>query len=330
MAQARYPAIDEFRGMYNGRSIFDEFETSEESGAVGEILFNSEEAKISPTMEEIKTVGEAVRGFERELAADLRAAGNPLIGYEEGSYLVPGDRTIQMLPGHYSLVNRANCDRLAKLLRERFPLWRVMIAAPGTQEVPIVYPDQVVIPTNWQSREEAYWDVLLQIGQKVYENDYARLDELKFRLIQSQIRKKQTEITSSLGIEYEILAVFEENRVVSQLPTVILDIWIRTDNSHPGICYLPKFRAAGVWGSESKYAVDKSGELKPHRFGVFTEDDHALHQRIYVFSIQADSFKGVIYLRSPEMSQDFEVRIPADAPRWRQVGDSMKLEKVER
>ena len=103
MAQARYPAIDEFRGMYNGRSIFDEFETSEESGAVGEILFNSEEAKISPTMEEIKTVGEAVRGFERELAADLRAA--------IASLRRKGETVVCVLPGHESQVDEFHCDR---------------------------------------------------------------------------------------------------------------------------------------------------------------------------------------------------------------------------
>jgi hypothetical protein len=37
----------------------------------------------------------------------------------------------------------------------------------------------------------------------------------------------------------------------------------------------------------------------------------------------------MIYLRSPMTSEDFEAKIPAEAPRWRQVGESMKLEKVE-
>lgn len=329
MAQARYPAFDEFQGMYNGRSVFEDVETDEQTGAFAEVLYNSEDAKISPTMEEIKEVGEAVRGFEKDLVTALRASGNPLTGYEEGSYLVPGDRTIQMLPGHYSLVSRDGCNRLAKLLMERFPLWRVVVAAPGTDEVPVVYPGQVVIPKSWQDREEEYWAILLKVGQRVYESDYARLDELKVRVIQHQVRKRPAKFVNSRGIQYEIIAVFEENRVVNRVPSVILDIWIRTDNSHPGICYLPKIRAAGVWGSESKYGVDELNTIKPHRFGIFTEDDQAFCSRLYVFSIQKESFEGVIYLRSPMTSEDFEARIPADAPRWRQVAESMKLENVE-
>lgn len=329
MAQVRHPAVDEFKGMYNGRSVFEDVVMDEENGAVAEVLYNSEDAKIPPTLEEIKTVGEAVRRFERELVTALRSPDNPLAGYEEGSYLAPGDRTIQMLPGHYSLVNRDTCDKLAKLLIERFPLWRVVIAAPGTEEVPVVYPGQVVIPRSWQDREEEYWNQLRKVGERVYENDYARLDELKLRVIQHQVRKRPTSFVSSCGIEYEILAIFEENRVVNRVPSVILDIWIRTDNSRPGICYLPKFRAAGVWGSESKYGVDELSAIKPHRFGIFTEDDQAYCSRIYVYSIQKESFEGMIYLRSPMTSEDFEAKIPAEAPRWRQVGESMKLEKVE-
>jgi hypothetical protein len=239
-------------------------------------------------------------------------------------------RTIHFLPGHYALVNLENCERLGELLRKRFSLWRVLIVASGTEDVPIVYPGRVVIPKSWQGREELYWKVLLDVGRSVHENARARLDELKIKLVMSQLRKKQTHKATAGGIEFEVLAAFEENRTINEAPSVILDIWIQTDNRHPGICYLSSLPAAGLWGSESKFGIDKAGQMRPHRFGIFTEDDEGFVERLYVVSLKSECFEGKIYLKSPETGQDFAVLVPKDVPKWSQVGESIRFERVNR
>ncbi|MFN5321662.1 MAG: hypothetical protein ACK5D7_09340 [Planctomycetota bacterium] len=328
MGQNLRPAVDEFSGMYNASSICATDELYGEPSPDVEVLYSSEQAKSALTWDEIKAVGDLVKDYERNVVATQTGDVDFQSRYREGTYFVPGDRTIHLLPGDYSLVTPKFCDGLSRLLEERHPLWRVMVCVQGTQSLPMVYPRLVVIPRSWNGRDEEYWDFIQRTGRESYETAPARLEELQTALVRPLINSGQTEEISSGGIRLRVLAVFERQVTINEVPVDRLDIWIATDNQYPGKCYLPSSRRPGYCGGESMYGIDRFGVMREHSFGDDSNQDEGFKSRIYSLTYDASRFNYRLLLESPETAADFEVLVPADTPRWRQVKGRLAFERV--
>jgi hypothetical protein len=330
MAQNLRPAVDEFSGMYNARSLFATEEFYGEPSPEVEVLYSSDKAKSELNWDEIKAVGDLVKDYEKSVVAAKTGDVDFQSRYREGTYFVPGDRTIHLLPGDYSLVTPKFCDELSRLLAERHPLWRVMVCVQGTQSLPMVYPGLVVIPKSWNGRDEEYWDFIQRTGRESYETAPARLEELQAELVRPLIRLNQAEEISSGGIRLRFLAVFEKQVTINEEPVDQLDIWIATDNQYPGKCYLPRGNRPGYWGGESMYGIDGSGVIQEHSFGDDSNQDEGFKSRIYSFTYDSNRFSDRLLLESPETGKDFEISVPASTPRWRQSKGQMAFERVIR
>jgi hypothetical protein len=328
MGQNLRPAVDEFSGMYNAGSICATEELYGEPSPDVDVLYSSAQAKSALTWDEIKAVGDLIRDYERKVVAAQAGDAGFHSRYREGTYFVPGDRTIHLMPGDYSLVTPKFCEGLSRLLQERHPLWRVMVCVQGTQSLPMVYPGLVVIPRSWNGRDEEYWDFIQRTGRESYETAPARLEEFQAELVRPLIRLNQAEEISSGGIRLRILAVFEKQVAINDELVGRLDIWIATDNQYPGKCYLPSSRQPGYCGGASMFGIDGFGGIREHSFGDESNQDEGFKTRIYSFTYDANRFRDRLLLESPETGADFEVLVPADTPRWRQVKGQPAFERV--
>jgi hypothetical protein len=330
MGQNLRPAVDEFNGMYNARSICATEELYGEPSPEVEVLYSSDKAKSMLTWDEIKAVGDLVKDYEKSVVAAQTGDADFQSRYREGTYYVPGDRTLHLLPGDYSLVTPKFCEGLSLLLQERHPLWRVMVCVQGTQSLPMVYPRLVVIPKSWDGRDKEYWEFIQRTGSESYENAPARLEELQAELVRPLIRLNQADEISSGGIRLRILAVFEKKVTIDEELVERLDIWIATDNQYPGKCYLPSSRLPGYCGGASMFGIDGFGVIREHSFGDDSSQDEGFKSRIYSFTYDANRFSDRLLLESPETGKDFQVSVPASTPRWRQLKGQTAFERVMR
>lgn len=330
------PAVDQFTGYYNipYREIYRGKNLTESKKR--EFHFSVPESEVPPfsfpemtrLMTRLDSLSET---FEPPKAADIESSSNITTWQVSG-------RTLALAFYDNRQINQANCELIRELLKSEFPLWRIGIAVIDQENIPLVYPSAIVVPSKWQTKREEYWKFIIE-----------RENESMWDL-----REGWTKAQKAL-VEEEIKAILKRDpQFQPQSPVVIkmfeykpekwpnahsMDIWVLTDN--PPIntnCYLlgknceddgefeiqrKFFEKIGYTGGNGMMGVSHDGLIKRCLFSG-SERDREFSMRVFRFCYRLKNFDAKnALINNPTTGNYDQLPIPDDFP-------VLKIEETKR
>jgi hypothetical protein len=330
------PAVDQFTGYYNipYREIYRGKNLTESKKR--EFHFSVPESEVPrfsfPEMTRLMTRLDSLsKTFEPPKAADIESSSNITTWQVSG-------RTLALAFYDNRQINQANCELIRELLKSEFPLWRIGIAVIDQENIPLVYPSAIVVPSKWQTKREEYWKFIIE-----------RENESMWDL-----REGWTKAQKAL-VEEEIKAILKRDpQFQPQSPVVIkmfeyspekwpnahsMDIWVLTDN--PPIdtnCYLlgkncedddefeiqrKFFEKIGYTGGNGMMGVTHDGLIKRCLFSG-SERDREFSMRVFRFCYRLEKFDAKnALINNPTTGNYDHLLIPDDFP-------VLKMEETKR
>ena len=313
------PAAGEFAGYYNipYRDIYRRSELNEETKK--EFLFSGTEALP------LFNIPEGTRLMSRieVLANEFEPPYDPFdpAGSKKGSskttfWFHDGGRSLVVAFRDPKQITRENCERIQRMLGEEFPLWRVVLAITGADEIcPIIYPTSIAIPKPWRDKEAEYWQHIRSIEEKgsVDQKDMERV------VVKHEFPKSNSRLTEAPGDLPKAIMSFRYTWSDGRSSTDKIHLWVLTDNPPlKGLVHVPDpdDNVRGFAGySNPVLGVTDDYSLEENSFRGEISSFDKYKMRVYQLSFETDKFdRGADIVRDPGTGALTKVNFPANLP----------------
>lgn len=329
------PAVDQFTGYYNipYREIYRGKNLTESKKR--EFHFSVPESEVPrfsfPEMTRLMTRLDSLsKTFEPPKAADIESSSNITTWQVSG-------RTLALAFYDNRQINQANCELIRELLKSEFPLWRIGIAVIDQENIPLVYPSAIVVPSKWQTKREEYWKFIIERENESIWDLQEGWTKAQKALVEEEIKailKRDPQFHPHSPV---VIKMFEYSP--EKWPNAhSMDIWVLTDN--PPIdtnCYLlgkkgndeevaaedKYFDSIGYQGGAGNMGVTSDGYIKKCLF-MGNLEDRTFAMRVFGFSYELDKFERKnALICNPATGEYDQLPIPDDFP-------VLKMEETKR
>ena len=313
------PAAGEFAGYYNipYRDVYRRSELNEETKK--EFLFSGTEALPSFNIPEGSRLMTRIESLANEFEppyAPFDPTGSKKGMSKTTPWFHDGGRSLVVSFTDPKQITRENCERIQSMLGEEFPLWRVVLAITGADEIcPIIYPTAVAIPKAWREKEAEYWQHIRSIEEKssIDQSDMQRV------VVEYEFQKSYSRLTEPPNDLPKAIMLFRYTWSDECSSFDEINLWVLTDNPPlKGEVHVPRpdDNVKGFQGhSGTVLGVTDDYSLEENSFwGELTSFDK-YKMRVYQLSFETDKFdRGAEIVRDPGTGALTKVNFPANLP----------------